>query len=70
MIVAYLHRDGILTDWHGNKLGTYKVTASWRIHSWMSTHMYQVEARVDGITYTGRSLGVGMIYKGKRKAGQ
>lgn len=30
--------------------------------------MYQIEATVDGITYTGRGAGVGMIYKGKRKA--
>jgi len=66
-IVAYLGNDNRLTDWHGRTLGTYREVAKWRINSWLSTHMYQVEATVDGVTYTGRSHGKGMLFRGKAK---
>lgn len=70
-IVAYLGMDGVLTDWHGNAIGTYKIVSSWPTpRSFVSSRQFQVETRVDGITYTGRSAGVGMAYRGKRKAGQ
>lgn len=68
-IIAYLGRDGRLKDWHGRQLGTYQVTASWRIHSYISDTMHQVEAVVSGVEYTGRSGGVGLIYRGRRKRG-
>ncbi len=67
-IVAYLGKDNNLLDWHGAKLGTYRTTASWRTpNSYVSSRYYQVEASVDGVVYTGRSAGEGMIYKGKAK---
>jgi len=67
-IVAYLGRNGILTDWPGNKIGTYKIVRSWKTpRSAYSSEMYQVEATVGGVKYTGRSAGVGMAYRGKRK---
>ncbi|KKM55805.1 hypothetical protein LCGC14_1552240 [marine sediment metagenome] len=65
-VIAYLGKDNVLTDWHGARLGTYHVTASWPINSYLSSHMNQVYARIDGITYTGRSAGEGMLFKGKR----
>jgi len=34
---------------------------------YISDRMFQVEAIVNGVTYTGRSAGVGMSYRGKRK---
>src|ERR1700691_1873235 len=68
-IVAYLGRDNVLTDWHGNSLGTYRVTSTWRTpRSYVSTTMSQVRAIVNGVTYTGRSAGQGMIYCGRRVA--
>jgi hypothetical protein len=66
-VVAYLGKDGILTDWHGRQLGTYRIVATWRTpRSWVSSTMSQVQATVDGVRYTGRSAGVGMIYHGRR----
>lgn len=32
--------------------------------------MLQIEATVDGVTYTGRGFGEDMVYRGKRKANQ
>lgn len=66
-IIAYLGRNEELHDWHGRQLGTYRVTASWRIHSYMSDTMCQVEALVNGVAYKGRSGGVGLVYRGRRK---
>lgn len=77
-IVAYIGPNGTLTDWHGNRLGEIRVRSSWRIHSYMSTHMHQIEAHLDGpdgtrfggARYTGRSMGEGMIYRGRRLAAE
>jgi hypothetical protein len=32
--------------------------------------MHQFEARVQGVTYTGRGFGEGMIYRGRAMRGQ
>ena len=83
-VIAYPGRDetsridprgeatsGPLKDWHGNKIGTWKAVLSWPTpRSYMASRMFQIEAVVNGITYTGRGCGEGMIYKGKRKAGR
>lgn len=69
-IIAYLGRNGDLHDWHGQKLGTFRISASWPIHSCMSDTMHQIEALVNGINYTGRSGGVGLVYRGRRKRRQ
>lgn len=66
-IVGYPAKDGIITDWHGNKIGTWRETSRWRVNSHMGSHMLQIEAKVNGITYTGRGFGEGMIYNGKAK---
>lgn len=67
-IVAYLGKDGVLTDWLGNALGTWRMVAMWKTpNSFVSSYMMQVEATVDGVVWTGRSVGVGMAYRGKRK---
>ncbi len=61
----------MITDWHGKQLSSKaRVTASWPIFSCLSHDMYQIEATIDGIAYTGRTLGDGMIWRGKRMAGQ
>lgn len=67
-IIAYPGPDGVLQDWHGNVLGTWRATSSWPVRSYIGSRMYQIEARVAGVVYTGRGFGVGMIYRGKRKA--
>jgi hypothetical protein len=42
--IAYLAKDGILVDWHGRTLGTYKITHTWRLpwNSYTATHQNQV----------------------------
>jgi hypothetical protein len=61
-----------LHTWHGEDLGTLKVVSWWRLplSCWVSDRMYQVEATVDGVVYTGRTTGGGMIARLKRKANQ
>ncbi len=59
-----------LTDWHGNNIGTCAFSSTWRINSYMSNVMHQVYAVVNGVTYTGRSMGEGMLFRGKRTAKQ
>ena len=67
-IIAYLCKDHQLNDWHGNKLGTYRITSTWKTpRSYVSDVMHQVYAKVDGVTYTGRSAGEGMIFTGRRR---
>lgn len=69
-LVAYPGERGVLNDWHGRPLGGWRPVASWRVHSYVGGMMYQIEATVAGVTYTGRGYGVGMLFSGKRKAGQ
>jgi hypothetical protein len=70
-IIAYLGKDGVLTDWHGNPIGTYRITATWKTpRSYVSSTMNQVIAYTKGISYTGRSAGEGMVFRGKRVAKQ
>ena len=68
-LVAYPAANGVLTDWHGAAIGTWRATSTWRTpRSFVSSTMHQIEAKVNGMVYTGRGAGVGMIYRGKRKA--
>ena len=68
-IVAYPGKAGVLNDWHGNPIGTYRIVATWKTpRSYVSSTMHQIEACVAGVTYTGRGAGEGMIFIGKRKA--
>ena len=69
-VVAYPAAGGVLQDWHGNAIGSWRLVASWPVWSYMGSTMHQIEARVGGVVYTGRGFGVGCIYRGRRKAGQ
>ena len=71
-LVAYLHNDGTLTTWDGLTIGRYRVVSTWKTpRSYLSSTMSQIEATLlDGSKWTGRSAGVGMIYKAKPKAGR
>ncbi len=70
VIVAYPAVDGVLSDWHGVRLGSWRAVSSWLVRSYVGERMFQIEARVDGVLYTGRGFGVGCIYRGRRKAVQ
>jgi hypothetical protein len=67
-IVAYPRAGGVLGDWHGRPIGTWRAVSRWKTpRSSMSLTMSQIEAVVNGITYTGRGAGEEMIFKGKVK---
>lgn len=60
-----------VTNWRGERLGSCWVVSSWKTpRSYVSSRMFQIEATIYGITYTGRSAGAGMIARLKRKAHQ
>jgi hypothetical protein len=60
-----------VTTWHGQDLGPAKIISSWRMpHSFVSDRQYQVEAIINGVTYTGRTMGGSMLWRGKRRAGR
>ena len=63
--VAYPGKDGILKNWGGKAIGTWKAVASWPIRSYMGSRMYQIRAWIDGRCYTGRGFGEGMLWRGK-----
>jgi hypothetical protein len=65
--IAYLGESNVLTNWHGEPLGTFRITSTWKINCYLSSTMHQVEAVIDNRTYVGRSLGVGMIFRGRIK---
>jgi len=69
-ITAYLGKDGVLTDWHGKQIGTYRVLSSWPIRSYLTDRMYSVECFVNGTRYVGRGCGVGMSVNAKRSSRQ
>ena len=55
-----------LTDWHGNVIGSCRITATWRTpRSFLSDTMSQVYATVARRRYTGRSAGPGTIFRGR-----
>ena len=70
LLIAYPAKDGALTDWHGRTIGTWRAVSSWRVNSFIGSRMYQIEAVVNGATYTGRGFGEGMIYRGRPKRGR
>lgn len=70
-IAAWRHdASGPLHDWHGRVIGDWREVARWRVNSYVGAYMRQIEARVDGVVYTGRGFGIGMVYFGKRRASQ
>lgn len=67
----YIGAAGIMDDWHGNKLGECRITGKWSTpRSFISSYYFQIEATINGVKYTGRSAGNGMIWKGKRSKRQ
>lgn len=65
--LGYPMKGGILGDFQSNPIGTWRSVSAWRVNSWIGTHMHQIEAVIDGVTYTGRGFGEGMALTGKPK---
>ena len=66
-MTAYLGKDGQLTMWNGDVIGTYHISSTWKTpRSFVSSTMHQVYAVVNGVTYTGRSAGEGMLFRGRK----
>lgn len=67
----YAMSSGMITTWDGKTLGVANVVGKWRTpRSYLSSHMLQVTALINGIWYTGRTGGSGMLWRGKRIAKQ
>src|ERR1700722_10202851 len=66
ILIAYPKENGILGDWHGEAIGTWRVLSSWKVNSYIGSRMYSIEARVNGVRYAGRGFGVGMSLRAKR----
>lgn len=64
----HIGASGVMQSWNGDTLGTASITSSWRINSHWAPRMFQIECVIDGRTYTGRGMGSGMIWRGKRKS--
>src|SRR5262245_65405077 len=69
-LIAYPDKGGVLKDWHGNPIGTYRVISSrdaifFGRASWAGSRYYYMRATLpDGRSYSLRGFGVGMIAKG------
>lgn len=52
-----------LLDFEGNVIGSATIGSTWRVNSWIGSHMHQIYAWVNGRQYTGRSFGEGMAVR-------
>ena len=73
-IVAYPAKDGVLRNWHGHQIGTYRIVNKQRAiffgrRSWQGSHYYYMRARVGDVMYSLRGFGEGMVATGKRIKG-
>lgn len=69
-LIAYPDKDGVLKDWHGKAIGTWRTISARRAiffgrYSWQGSHFYYMRAKVNGREYSLRGFGEGMIAKGK-----
>lgn len=64
-VIGYMSSDmRQVTTWHGEVISeNVRVTAKWPIRSYVSSHMYQVRAFINGKWFTGRTVGEGMIIR-------
>lgn len=71
-IFAYLGKNGKVTTWQGDILGTFRVVSHWLMpNSAYTSRMYAVNATIGGKHFTGRGLGEGMCIALKvRKSGK
>jgi hypothetical protein len=69
-LIAYPGENGVLNDWHGNQIGTWKIINARLARffgqtSWQGPKYYYMRALVNGKQYSLRGFGKGMIAKGK-----
>ena len=57
-----------ITVWTGLPIGYATKSSSWRVDSYISSHMHQFYAQIAGREYTGRSFGEGMYIRLKETA--
>ena len=70
-VIGYPDNNGVLSDWHGEYIGTYRILSSWRTpRSFVSDKMYSIECFVNHVRYVGRGAGKGMILRAKRSPKQ
>jgi len=64
--------EAVIINWHGEQvLGQITNAKSWHTpRSYMASHMWQITALIEGVFYTGRGCGDGMIWRGRRCADQ
>lgn len=69
--IGYMSSDmSRVTDWHGEVIGDHvRVVSSWPIDSYLSSRQYHIECTINGRRYTGRTMGAGMLWRGKAKKG-
>jgi hypothetical protein len=49
-----------LTGGNGKQIGTCFISSSWRVRSYIGSHMCQIYAIINSVHYTGRGFGEGM----------
>lgn len=69
-LIAYPDKDGVLKDWHGKQIGTYRVLSTrpaifFGRRSWQGSTYFYMRAMVDGRAYSLRGFGHGMIARGR-----
>ena len=69
-LIAYPAENGILQDWHGNAIGTWRTISArpatfFGRHSWQGSRYYFMRAVVNGRAYSLRGFGPGMIAMGR-----
>jgi len=52
-----------IVDFNGAVIGSATKGSTWRVKSYIGTHMTQFYARINGREYTGRSFGEGMAIR-------
>ena len=63
-----LGEKGEITNWKGDKLGDAWIVGKWRTpNGFISSYQYQYDVLINGIWFTARGLGSGMLCRGRRK---
>ena len=69
-LACYPNNDGTVALWDGTVIGRYRWISSrpaifFGYRSWRGARYYYGRARANGVTYTLRGFGVGMLARGK-----
>jgi len=69
-LIAYPAAGGVLRDWHGNQLGTWRPISSRKAvwfgrRSYQGDRYYYMHATVNGRQYSLRGYGINMVARGR-----